>query len=828
MKKTFFVNLIRNIKKTFSRFISIVIIIAIGVAFYSGVRATSPDMKKSGDLYFRQNNFMDFRVISTLGLTGDDLNAISKLSGVKKAEGSYSIDAVTEKNKHQMVLNVNSLPDKNGVNKISIVEGRTAKYDNEIVVEDRFLKENKLKLGDKIELESGNDSKIEDRLKNSKFKIVGTADSPLYISSQRQLSSLGNGTVKGFVYILPEVFKSNAFTEIDIETDLNESENSLLNNEKYKNESANLEKRLKNLGITRNKIRYDEILKQMQYSKKNIKEPEWYVLGRSTNIGYENYLQDSERIDNIGKAFPLIFFLVAALVSLTTITRIVQENRTEIGTFKALGYSKVSIIAHYLIYSMAASVTGSIIGILTGFKLFPPLIINAYSTLYTLPKSIYQFDSKLASEAALISIIVTALAAVLSAAEEMTEVPASLMRPKPPKAGKGILLEKIPFIWRRLNFSKKVAARNIFRYKQRFFMTVIGIAACTGLMITGFGLKGEIIGASEKQFSNIYKYDMQSVLKKNSDEEQKNIIKGKLLANQNIKSVLFFYSKNASVQKSKSVEEDVYVIIPENNTGLKKYVNLTWRGRTLKLGDNGVIITEKLSKLMNKKIGDTIEFKLNGKILKAKIAAITEQYVQHYIYISNEYYKAIEGENAEYNSFYGIIRSTSVTSENNIAKYMTGIENINSVSFKNNVHIDFNKSIQSINSVVAILVISAGVLAFVVIYNLTNININERKRELATIKLLGFYDKELALYIYRENILLTVIGSLVGIPIGILLNNFVISTAETDITLFLKNIEPLCFLYSILLTLLFSFIVNLIMYGEFSRIDMIESLKSAE
>lgn len=828
MRKTFFINLIRNIKKTLSRFISIVIIIAIGVAFYSGIRATSPDMKKSGDLYLKQNNFMDFRVISSLGLTEDDLNVIKKLSGVKKAEGSYSIDAVTDINKHQIVLNVNSLPDRNGINQINIIKGRTLENDNEIVVEDRFLTEYKLKLGDELELKAGNDSRIEDKLISNKFKIVGTADSPLYISAQRQLSSLGNGAVKGFVYLLPSVFKSSVFTEIDVKSDLNESQNSLLSNEEYRKASANFEKKLKDIGIERNKIRYDEVLKQVPNNKSYLKEPEWYVLGRSTNVGYESYRQDSERIDSIGKAFPLIFFLVAALVSLTTITRIVQENRTEIGTFKALGYSKVSIVTHYLIYSMAASLIGSIIGILLGLKIFPPLIMKAYSSLYTIPKLIYPFDLILALQAALIAVLFTTLAAVASTIEEMTEVPASLMRPKPPKAGKEILLEKIPFVWRQLNFSKKVAARNMFRYKQRLFMTVIGIAACTGLMITGFGLKGEIIGASEKQFSQIYKYDLQSTLSKNINEEQIGNVNEKIFSNQNIKSVLFFYLKNAVVKKSGSGEEDAYVIIPENKKSINKYIDLTWRGKNLELSDKGVIITEKLSQLTNKKIGDTIEFKLNGKVLKAKIADVTEQYVQHYIYMSSEYYKSIAGENAEYNSFYGLLIDTSDVIENEVAKSLTSIDNINSAAFKSNIHADFNKSVSSINSVVIILIISAGVLAFVVIYNLTNININERKRELATIKLLGFYDKELAFYIYRENILLTIIGSIVGIPIGILLNNFVITTAETDITFFIKSIDPINFIYSIILTVVFSLIINIAMFQKFGRIDMIESLKSAE
>lgn len=1117
MKKTFFKNLTRDIKKTLSRFMSIVIIIAVGVAFYAGVRATSPDMKISGDSYFNKNNLMDYKLISTLGLTKDDAAEIGKQKGVTQVEGSYSIDAVIEKDKKQLVLNINSQPDKSGINNIKMINGRKAEKTDEAVVEEKFLDENKFKLGDKIVLKSGNDTNINDNLKNTEFKIVGTAQSPLYVSAQRQLSSVGNGSVRGFVYILPEVFKSEVYTEIYVRTDSAKSKNSLLDNEGYVNHNESIEKELKDLGISRNEIRYADVFKtandklseaqakldsskkeaaekfadgykqlkdaqdkidqgkkeleknqaifnkkmadsskqiddgkkqislaenqinsskselengklqlvngkkqlddseaqlnagkqqaadkisssisqqvdnaaklmasdpsnltyvyqynaisqlyekdikgksfddmysslksdnqldnlknyfdiqalkdnfdksaaaissgrqqleqnqqklrvgeaqlnqgiiQLEASKKkiadaevqlnkgrqegltklssgrkqledgqreidtntaklkseeekanakikdgeaeiqknrdklnDIKKPDWYVLGRSANVGYETYRQDSDRIDNIGKAFPLIFFLVASLVSLTTMTRMVQEKRIEIGTFKALGYSRAAIVSHYLIYSLSASVIGSLLGISVGFRLFPPLIMNAYGSLYAIPDSITPFNTGIALQASIIAILFTCIAAVAATLDELREVPASLMRPKPPKSGKKIFLERVGFIWKRLSFTEKVTARNIFRYKQRLFMTVIGIAACTGLMITGFGLKEGIIGATETQFSDIYRYDMQGTLNKNVSEADKNDIKQKAENNSNVKSILFTYSKNGSVKEGNSKSQDAYVIVPEDKTDLNQYINLTIKGKALKLEDDGVIVTEKLSKLVNKKVGDKIEITLNDKVIEAKIAGITEHYIQHYIYISPAYYQKITGSNVNYNSFYGLLKSTSENDENNTSSNLKTISNVNSVGFKNNVHVDYNKSINSINSVVLVLIVSAGVLAFVVIYNLTNINITERRRELATIKLLGFYDHELAAYIYRENMILTVIGSLTGIIMGILLDKFVLTTAETNVIMFLRKISPIYFLYSVLLTILFSVVVNLAMYKRFDKIDMIESLKSAE
>lgn len=1117
MGKTFFKNVIRDIKKTFSRFLSIVIIIAVGVSFYAGVRASSPDMKTSGDAYFSKNSLMDFKLISTLGLTKDDLAEAAKIKGVTKVEGAYSLDAVIEKDKHSLVLNIDSLPEVNGINNIEIVSGRRPEKADEAVVEDRFLKEYNLKTGDKITIKSGNDTNIGDSLKNTEFVITGTALSPLYSSEQRQLSSVGNGSVRGFVYILPEVFKNDVYTEIYVKTDNDLSANSLQKNDNYKKSAGEIETALKDLGVKRNESRYAEVLKaandkikeaedklnssrqeaeskiadgwkqletakadlakgntdlenseklynkkitdgekaiadgksqlasaenqlnskateiekgktqisdgkkqldesaakldagkqkayssisqamasklsdakllmdanpgnalyaaqynalnqiytndiagkdfdsmysslqkdgaldqinsiydiktlkgnfdksaaelaagrqqlaskekalqdgetqlaagrtQLEENKKKltdseaqlaqgkkdglaklndgkqklaagqkeiddnsaklkseeenmnsqfssaaaeiqknkdkiseIKKPDWYVLGRSANVGYESYRQDSDRIDNIGKAFPLIFFLVAALVSLTTMTRMVQENRTEIGTFKALGYSRRSIITHYLIYSLSASLIGSLIGISFGFKLFPPLIMSAYSSLYSIPDSLKPFNVSLALQASLIAVVFVTAAAVASTMEELREVPASLMRPKAPKSGKVILLEKITVIWKRLSFTKKVTARNIFRYKQRLLMTVIGIAACTSLMITAFGLKSGIVGATEKQFSDIYRYDMSATLSKSIDSAKKDETKASIMKDSNITSVLFTYTKNGSVKNTDGLSEDAYVVVPENKENINKYINLTMNGKALALGDDGVIITEKFSRLINKKAGNTIEITINDKTVRAKIASVTEQYVQHYIYMSPAYYQKLTGEAMQYNSLYGLLKNTSDSAENITSKTVTGISGIGSVNFKRNMQIDMGKSIKSINSVVLVLIASAGVLAFVVIYNLTNINVNERRRELATIKLLGFFNHELALYIYRENIILTVIGSFTGIVMGILLNRFIISSAETNIMMFLRTVDPIYFLYSVLLTLAFSVIVNIAMYGKFDRIDMIESLKNAE
>lgn len=573
-------------------------------------------------------------------------------------------------------------------------------------------------------------------------------------------------------------------------------------------------------------------MQKQRYKNENkindIKKPEWYVLGRSQNVGYEAYRQDSGRVDNIGKAFPLIFFLVASLVSLTTMTRMVQEKRTEAGTFNAIGYSDASIVCHYLIYSLLASIIGSILGVLIGFRLFPSFIMNAYGSIYTIPYMLTPFNTGIALQSSLIAILFTCTASVAAVLSELRESPASLMRPKAPKAGNRIWLENIHFIWKKLNFTRKVTARNIFRYKQRLFMTIVGIAACTGLMITGFGLKEAITGATKTQFDSIYKFDMQGTLNKNLNENDKNDMKQKALNDSNIKSVLFAYSKNGTAYEGKSESQDVYIVVPEDKSLISNYVNLTMNGRKLKLGDDGVIITEKLSEILNKKAGDSIEININDKIIKVKISAVTEHYIQHYVYMSPDYYKKLTGDNITFNSFYGLLKNKSEINENSTLSALKSISGVSSVTFKNNIRVDYNKSVNSVNAVVVILTVSAGILAFVVIYNLTNINISERRRELATIKLLGFYDNELAAYIYRENTILTIIGSIIGIPAGIVIDKLVIATAETNGLMFLHKISPVYFAYSVLLTILFSVAVNITMYKKFDKIDMIESLKNPE
>lgn len=379
-----------------------------------------------------------------------------------------------------------------------------------------------------------------------------------------------------------------------------------------------------------------------------------------------------------------------------------------------------------------------------------------------------------------------------------------------------------------MSFTKKVTARNLFRYKQRLLMTVIGIAVCTGLIVTGFGIRQGITGSAELQFTQIYRYDMQATLDTDLNKTAIKALKGKVDQTDNMKSTLFTYTTNGTAKGGNTGEQDFYLVVPENKDSLKTYIALTDGDKPFHLTDSGVVITEQLSKLIHKNAGDAMNITVDGKTVKVEIAAVTRHYIQHYIYMSPAYYQKTMGSELKFNRFYGMLKDTSSTAEDNTTKVLTGMRHIESTSYKNRVHFDYSTSMSSINSVIVILIVSAGVLAFVVIYNLINININERKRELATIKLLGFYNKELAAYIYKENTILTIIGALSGIVVGIVMNRVVLTVVETSGMMFLKTISPIYLIYSVLITMGFSLIVNLFMYREFGKIDMIESLKSVE
>ncbi len=557
----------------------------------------------------------------------------------------------------------------------------------------------------------------------------------------------------------------------------------------------------------------------------------WFVMNRDSNPGYSGYGNDAERIGAVAKVFPLFFFLVAALVCLTTMTRMVEEERVQIGTLKALGYSTGKISSKYLVYALLASLIGAASGLIIGFRLFPEVIMNAYGMMYQIPVQLTPYHLNYTIISILIAVVTTVSASLLATLQELRSSPAVLMQPKAPKPGKRILLERIRPLWKRLSFSHKVTARNIFRYKRRFLMTVIGIAGCTALLVTGFGLRDSVNAIMGKQFKDIFIYDGMMMI--DTDKSAADLDIALILgADTAVKSYLNAQNETINVMSAGSSHEfEATMVVPEDTNIFPEFYDLHVRttGEKLNLPDDGAVITEKLAELLHIQVGDTISWRdSEQRSYKVQISSIAENYLMHYIYLSPTYFDKITLRAPVYNTALFNFNNEAALDEKVFKENLLSNDGVLGAMFTSGIADDFNNSIKSLNYVVLLLIISAGALAFVVLYNLTNINITERIREIATIKVLGFRDKEVSAYVYRENILLTVIGTLVGLLTGFVLHHFVMSTMEIDTMMFGKNIALLSYLLSIALTMAFTILVNFFMYYHLRKVNMVESLKSVE
>lgn len=568
-----------------------------------------------------------------------------------------------------------------------------------------------------------------------------------------------------------------------------------------------------------------------QAELEKLEMPTWYVLGRDSIQTYVEYEQDTQRIVAIAKVFPVIFFLVAALICLTTMTRMVEENRTQIGTLKALGYGKAAIAGKYLCYALSASLVGSVIGFIAGQLFLPRVVIGAYSILYTnLPIIRTPIYPGYSVGSTVLAVGITVLAAGFACYRELEEVPAQLMRPEPPKNGKRILLEKITFIWKHLSFSNKATARNLFRYKKRFFMTILGIGGCMGLLMTGFGLKDSIMVIGEKQFGDIRIYQSAISMESDITMEEKEELMEKIQKDSKVSDYMEAYETSVDVAAN-DTEKASYLVVASDPEKFRDFVVLKNRltKEEFQLDDDGVIITEKLAKLLDVKAGDKIFLKDGEtKKLEVEVSHVVENYFFHYVYMTPAVYEKLYGEEPEYTEIFTVNKDNTKDFEQDFQKEYMDQPGVLNVSFLSAIHDRIKDMLKSMDTVIYVIVIAAGMLAFVVLYNLNNINISERRRELATLKVLGFYETEVSGYVFRENVVLTVIGAFLGIGFGFVLHRFMILTAEIDIMMFGRNMKPVSIVYSICLTFLFSFFVNLFMHFKLKKLDMVESMKSVE
>ena len=1215
-----------SIKKTYNRFISICLIVMLGTAFFAGVKAAEPDMQESADLFFDDSKLMDIRVLSALGLTGDDVTAISAMEGVESAIPVYTYDVLTEKDEKQHVIKLMS--ETTDMNKITVTEGRMPQKSGECLADWLLEKNYGYKVGDKITISSGDDKAIEDIVNTQTYTITGFGKSSYYLDLTRDSSTIGNGSMSGFLIIPEDNFSLEAFTEIDVlvdgagaldcysdayedavdevtqkikdiagnqceiryaevvreaqdaiaeaETEVSDGEKKLAdakeeledgweqladakkevaegqakladakaqvtdgqkeldaakdkvadgekeladaktqladgqnqinqakrqisdgedsiaaydteldngrkqlesaaiqladaktgletlksgieqmedalnasqteldasgealkqarteleanraqidscrglvaaldsqidalqaqmdlltegsedwqtlniqmqalitqrdamqagiaefdqneallsqkeaayeegkkaldakwaelatlkttydsgmadytagmsayednlsalnanqakidaqkqvlaeskqtiadkeqelvsaqntiseneasldsakteiseNEKKLKDAQSEINKNEKKLADAQNEIKeneqkltdgqaeydaeYEENHQKLADAKADIIQakadladievPEWYVLDRNYITTCVAYAQDSERIGNIGNVFPVIFFLVAALVSLTTMTRMVEEERVQIGTLKALGYSKSSIAAKYVMYAFLATMLGGTIGALIGQIIFPAVIMNAYKIAYvTLTDFVTPIHLKYFLISMIAAVVSTTAATLAACYKELLAAPAELMRPAAPKIGKRVFLERVTFIWKHLNFSNKAAVRNLFRYKKRLFMTILGIGGCMGLLLVGFGLKDSIMTIGDRQYNFIHTYQVKMTLADADTDEEKQEVLDSVLKEPTTKAAMQSHEStiDACCGTNGEKKQSTYLFIPSNTEELDEFVSLQDRvsGEKYTLDDEGVIISEKLATLLDISEGDDIYLEVSSLNYKpVKVTHIAENYYSHYVYMTPKCYRSLFGKDVAYDEIFVVNKDAEDTSyENDFSAKYLDTSAVSGITFTRTISDRIESMITSMNIVTYVLVVSAGLLAFIVLYNLNNINISERQRELATLKVLGFYDGEVSMYVFRENIMLTVLGTVFGIFFGMWLHRFVILTAEIDIMMFGRQIYTKSYIYSILLTIGFSIIVNIAMHWKMKKIDMIESLKSVE
>ena len=849
--KEFFV----SIRKSFKRFLSITLIVLLGVGFFAGIRATSPDMKDTLSRYYKENNMYDIELMSNYGISQDDISKI-KDKGYD-IEGSISFDVVVNNDDSLYAVKVMSYDKNSDINKLVLMEGRMPSNSLECVIEKNNYTED-YKIGDSIYLDS-------DDVKNKELKIVGIVKSPLYVSDERGSTNLLTGKINYYLYTDISNFNTDVYTEAYIDID---SDNDIFDS-KYEDEVDDYEKKLEDVTDTIGNSNYEEIVKQYEdgideatslyeenldryndikdvtYIDSTVKDTmkdeldsakvkiddlkkeldeldkvEWYVLDLNSNAGYYSYDADTERIANIAKVFPMVFFVVAILICLTTMTRMVEEERIQIGTLKSLGYDDISISFKYVLYAVLATVIGSLVGVVIGFNIIPNIIFNMYKIMYNVDGFVSSFYWGLTLQGMVIALICTVGATIYACAKTLKEVPASLLRPKAPTVGKRVWLEYIPFIWKRLKFSSKVTVRNVFRYKKRMFMTILGIAGCTGLILAGFGLKDCITNLVPNQYEKIFNYQVEVTLNDNLNVDELDSVYEQVNELDEVNKALKVEKESIEI-KNKDTNQSITLVVPFSDTS--DFIKLQDRksGKKFDLG-SGAIVTEKISNLLDINEGDNLV--LDGKKdYKVVVSDITENYLYHYIYISRDVY-----DSDSYNTILVKTDEMSVKEEQEFSNKLKDIDGVSSMSFTSSTEDMFDSTMKNFSYVSLVLIVSAGMLAFIVLYNLASINISERNREMATIKVLGFYDKEVYNYIGRESNILTIIGIAFGMGIGVVLTRFIIKTCEIDILMFDSNIKAISYVYAILITLIFTIVVNIVTYFSLKKIDMISSLKSAE
>ncbi len=888
MKKT----TLREIRQSLGRYLAIFAIVAMGVGFFAGLKITRQVMITSANAYLEEKQLYDFRLLSTLGFEDEDVQTLSSKEDIRFVEGAVAADILYfNQQGNEDVIKAHSL--LQNINGLEVVAGRLPQQATECVVDANLY--DKSALGTKIVLSENNVEEDLDYFAYREYTIVGIAQSSAYIQFERGTTALGNGQVSGFMYLLPQGFCAEFYTEIyvkfnqdypiyskdyndyiddkeplwkdyckaqgerryqaivaDAEAELANAKQTLAEEKaNAKQTLADAKKELTDAeaeladahaepadGWAKYNDSYAEFEEKIAEAEQeiadaeadiaNIEKPETYVLNRDTNIGYACFQNDSSIVEGLANVFPVFFFLVAALVCMTTMNRMVEEQRTQIGVLKALGYGEAAIMGKYLFYSGSAALAGCIAGYFLGIHLFPFVIWTAYGMMYQMGSIVYIFDGGTALLCLACALLCSMGTTWISCRHELKEVAADLMRPKAPRAGKRVFLEWLPFIWKRLKFLHKVSVRNIVRYKRRFFMMVIGISGCTALLVTGFGIHDSVVDIADQQFQEIQTYQFGITLKNGiKDANDPSLTEFTEILDTYGGSFLPVLETTMDLQTPENLKS-IHLIIVENPAQIGEYIDLHTPDKTAisypKAGE--AVICEKLAKRYRIQIGDTIHlFEENGKEVQAVVSGICENYIYNYIYLNAETYQTALGTFLYKNVYANITKDADIHA---VGAAIMKTNNITAVSINADMLVRFSSMMSSMNYIVFVVIACAAALAFIVLYNLNNINITERIREIATIKVLGFYRNETAAYVFRENTALTAIGCAVGLLLGKLLHIYVMHKVDIDLMSFDVHVKAVSYLLSILLTFAFTWIVNRIMTGKLENINMAESLKSVD
>lgn len=807
----------RSIRAFFGRYMAVLLIVALSAGFFAGLKITEDAMNHTGDIFLSEQKLYDFRLYSTMGFTKEDVQAFEGMDGVNLVEGTKTADVLLHFEGSNRPFTVYALPEK--INLPSLVAGRMPEQETECLADDeRFSKED---IGKTISLSTENKEGVNDAFLQKEFTIVGIADSPLYIGIDRGTTGIGNGVVYGYLYIPEENFANDVFTEIDVVLNEQAELYSDAYDEMIETYKPEMHKKVNEVA----KKRYESLLGEYGLTPElgeqlGIEEPQTYVLTRSENVGYLNFKNDTAIVSGIANIFPVFFILIAMFVCMTTMTRMVDEERTQIGVLKALGYSNRSIMAKYLWYAGSATLIGWSVGFFVCTWGIPRVFWFAYNALYDFSPLVYLFSPELAVITLAVSLFGILGSTYLSCRKELVSVPANLIRPRAAKNGKRVLLERIAPLWKRLTFLQKITVRNMFRYKKRLFMMVFGISCCAGLVVTAFGAGDSMMGIGALQYDTVQTYDLEVAF----GEGKKEAVQDLLAQTKEVKGSL-----PASYQRVEMLGDEMVSGVTMMSFGKRDTLNEFWALRdkdgTLTYPKQGeALINTKLAKLLGVSVGDTTTIRMaDMKTATVTITGIFENYIYNFVVVAPETYEDAFG--AWHENTYLLHAEGDLDA---VAEALTDTEEITSVAQVRTTRNLVESALSCLDYIILMVVLFSGALAFIVIFNLTNINLAERSREIATVEVLGFYPKETESYVLRENLLLSVIASAIGLPLGILFHRAVMSLILIDLLDFPLVIETESYILSFVCTVLFAWLVNLFMKRQITKIPMAESLKAVE